>query len=437
MNVMKKTMFLLFLFAVMAHGNYASAQVVDSTSIIVPLGGNSWLNKSSQAKLDEKGLTNWAAVTDTISTYVQVAAAGELNIALRLQLPDGYSKIRLMVGETILTKTITKSDTEIVNFGRIEIKSPGYLQIKLQGQSKSASVYANVHDMVLSGPAIAKGAAYVMNNKGDYFYWGRRGPSVHISYQLPAAAKNKVEWFYNEVTVPTGNDVIGTFFMTDGFTVGYFGMQVNSPVERRILFSVWSPVNTDDPKSIPDSLSVKLLKKGANVHGGEFGGEGSGGQSYLNYPWVAGKTYAFLVHAQADSVARTTIFTAYFRPADQQKWMLIASFKRPRTGTYIQGEHSFLENFDPEMGNITRKVFYGNGWVADTAGNWYPLEDATFTGDATAYINYRKDYSGGVTENRFFLRNCGFFNDFTKLNSHFTRAASGKPHPKIDLQALP
>ena len=104
---------------------------------------------------------------------------------------------------------------------------------------------------------------------------------------------NNAEWFYNEITVPAGNDVIGSYFMADGFKEGYFGMQVNSPTERHILFSVWSPFQTDDPASIPEDKKIILLKKGANVHAGEFGNEGSGGQSYLNYNWKAAILMSF------------------------------------------------------------------------------------------------------------------------------------------------
>ena len=69
--------------------------------------------------------------------------------------------------------------------------------------------------------------------------------------------------------------------MVNGFGEGYFGMQCNSETERRILFSVWSPFDTQEPKLIPDSLKIKLLRKGEGVYIGEFGNEGSGGKSFL------------------------------------------------------------------------------------------------------------------------------------------------------------
>ena len=80
-----------------------------------------------------------------------------------------------------------------------------------------------------------------------------------------------------------------SYYMVAGFGEGYFGMQYNSPTERRVLFSVWSPFDTQDPKLIADAQKIKLLRKGKDVHIGEFGNEGSGGQSYLLYPWKAGE----------------------------------------------------------------------------------------------------------------------------------------------------
>jgi Domain of unknown function (DUF3472) len=47
-----------------------------------------------------------------------------------------------------------------------------------------------------------------------------------------------------------------------------FLFQVNSSTERRILFSVWSPCRTDDPKLIPTDEQIKLVKKGKNVYTG-------------------------------------------------------------------------------------------------------------------------------------------------------------------------
>jgi hypothetical protein len=201
-----------------------------------------------------------------------------------------------------------------------------------------------------------------------------------------------------------------------------------------MLFSVWSPYKTDNPGSIPEEYRIIMLKKGAGVITKEFGNEGSGGQSYLKFDWKSGNTYRFLLKGQP-SVNNSTDYTAYFYAPEAGKWELIASFRRPKTNNYLKSLYSFLENFMPETGNITRKGYYTNQWIMDTKGTWYELSDVKFTADATARKESRLDYSGGVENGSFFLRNCGFFSDKTNMDQLFTRPRTGI-HPQIDLSGL-
>lgn len=290
----------------------------------------------------------------------------------------------------------------------------------MKGLTKSGNSFAEISDILISGEA-AEGKVYYVK---DDFYWGRRGPSVHLRYDIPDEAKDIV-WFYNEITVPEGNDVLGSYFMADGFADGYFGMQVNGPDERRILFSVWSPYKTDNPKDIPEDYRIKLLKKGEDVYTGEFGSEGSGGQSFRKFMWKTGTTYRFLLKGEP-SENNSTDYTAYFFAPEVGSWQLIASFRRPKTENYLKSLYSFLENFHTETGFITRHALYSQQWVCTRAGKWYELTSARFTADATAKKESRLDYSGGVENGAFFLKNCGFFNEKTEINTVFSRGITGR-----------
>ena len=73
------------------------------------------------------------------------------------------------------------------------------------------------------------------------------------------------------MAVLKGSDLLGSYFMANGFAEGYFGIQVNSQTERIILLSLWSPLKTDDPTSIPEDQKIKLLKKGDDVISNDFG----------------------------------------------------------------------------------------------------------------------------------------------------------------------
>lgn len=145
--------------------------------------------------------------------------------------------------------------------------------------------------------------------------------------------KEDVEWFYNEVTVPEEGDFPSSYYMACGFGEGYFGMQNNSPHQRKILFSVWSSFNTDNPADIPDSLRVTLVKKGANTVIKEFGNEGSGGQGFMYYDWKPGERCRFLMGARPDGKGNT-VYTAYFFDNNKGEWVLVASFRRPKTSTW-------------------------------------------------------------------------------------------------------
>ncbi len=418
--------------------NYHSvnAGVLGSDSLVtVPIGGNTWgtSKDTTGGNISNNGIENWTNRDVNFTAYVRFAKKGKIKLWLNLQVPDGKSRMAITALKTTRQATVTGNSFKDCYIGEWDITDTGYVAFQIQGIGKTGLKFADISSIKLSGSALNDKTVYVKNNEGDFFYWGRRGPSVHLGYIMPD--KMNAAWFYNEVTVPKGNDVLHAYFMADGFAEGYFGMQVNSPTERHILFSVWSPFKTDNPGQIPDDQKIIMLKKGANVHTGEFGSEGSGGQSYLLYNWKAGNTYKFLMHAKPDG-NNHTIYTAYFFAPEVGKWQLIASFSRPQTNTYLKHLHSFLENFEPEQGTITRKVFFNNEWIADETGKWTELNKAKFTIDNTGLKGYRMDYAGGTADGAFYLKNCGFFNNYTERNTVFERPLTGKM-PDVKLDMLP
>lgn len=410
-----------------------STNPVPAETITLPLGGNTWVQGNTDKKhlLTARGIGNWNNNEVSFTTYVRINTAGTLQVKLKGKTTQAC-QLNMTIGGKKKTVKLSEADFQWVSAGEWALKDTGYIAIQLAAAGKQEGSI-DISDYELSGTAINTATAFVKNNEGNFFYWGRRGPSVHLNY--PFADSIQAEWFYNEITVPETQDVIGSYYMANGFGEGYFGIQVNSATERRILFSVWSPFSTDDPKSIPEDQRILMLKKGEQVHTGEFGNEGSGGQSYLRFPWKAGLTYGFLLRGVPDGNNNTT-YTAYFYDPEQGKWMLIASFKRPKTNKHLTRFHSFLENFNPDQGNLERRVLFGNQWIRDVKGNWMALKTAGFTYDNTAAKGYRKDYAGGIEGNRFFLKNCGFFNQSTPYKSSFTRTGGDKT-PVIDFDKLP
>ncbi len=410
-------------------GKQSIYQMHDANKMIVPIGGNTWTING--AKVSNKGLSDWTSSITSVQTYIYLSQNGTLHLSLNMN-PGGKNILKITI-QGISKEVAVEGEIENEFYvGTWENVQKGYVKIEMLGVSKSANSFGTVSSLGISGTSINSETTFVKDNIDNYFYWGRRGPSVHLKYTLPSF---DITDFYSEITVPEGNDVIGSYFMANGFAEGYFGIQVNSSTERRVLFSVWSPYATDNPASIPSEFKITMFKKGNNVHAGEFGNEGAGGQSYLIYPWKAGMTYKFLLRGQPES-DNSTNYTAYFFAPEENEWMLIASFKRPATQTYLKNLHSFLENFIPETGDQTRMAIYSNQWVRDSKGVWTALTSAKFTVDQTARKRFRLDYAGGVNGNAFYLKNCGFFFPSIPINSQFH---IDKPTmaPVIDFDKLP
>lgn len=397
-----------------------------SQNLKVALSGNAYVTAQRDgARIGEQGLTKWKNPASVVSVYFYLHQPEELKLSLKAH---GQSVLKVTCGGKKFQTKLTSDDLAVTPVGTVKIKTPGYVRVDIQGVKKSGETFGQISELLVEG---VKGKASYVTDFSDY--WGRRGPSVHMGYALP---QQPTEWFYNEIRVPKEGEVMHSYYMACGFGEGYFGIQFNSPTERRVLFSVWSPFDTQDPKLIPEADRIKMLRRGKEVHIGEFGNEGSGGQSYLKYPWKADETYKFLMRIRPDGKGNT-VYTAYFFAAEESEWRLIASFLRPKTDTWYTRAHSFLENFSPEQGYLARQVEFHNQWALGTDGVWRSTPQGTFTHDATAGAGVRLDYQGGLTTDKsaFYLKMGGFFNQSTPLRSKFERTSTGT-QPEIDFEEL-
>ena len=147
-------------------------------------------------------------------------------------------------------------------------------------------------------------------------------------------AGTNIAAFYCEVTAV--EEPTASFYMASGWHRGYFGMQVNSLTERRIIFSVWdSGGEAADRNKVSDENRVKLMGKGEGVYSGDFGNEGTGGHSHLKYQWKTGEKQRFIVTAQPTNET-FTIFSGYWFHPQKQEWFHISSWKAPKEGGWSE-----------------------------------------------------------------------------------------------------
>ena len=370
------------------------------------------------------GVTGWTDGKTALVWYGELKAAGQLSPSVSLHLPSGErTTLRLTVAGQSRTATVTGGLQPIVAaFGPMAISAPGPVRLTLEGVSKTGSGFGDVDALLLDGPA-AQGAHFSQAET-------RGAPSVHLWYTTPKGAQ--IAEFTNAVTVR--DSPLWSYFMGCGFSRGYFGIQVNSPTERRIIFSVWDAGNepTDRSKVAGDDR-VRLIAKGPGVFSDSFGHEGTGGHSHLVYPWKTGQTYRFLVSARPDGTG--TIYSGYFYFPQRKAWGLIASFRAPKDGGYLHGLYSFNEDFNGANGFERRRAEFGPQWIKTADGPWTELRTARFTHTKDG-VQERLDRAAGVVGNRFFLSNGGFVpTGDIKYGDEFTRPASGT-RPDITLPPL-
>ncbi|SDN50484.1 protein of unknown function [Janthinobacterium sp. OK676] len=397
----------------------AASVAAPATTATVELAGNAFITSGDAgAVINERGLAGWSSPDAVASTYFRVAEAGPVQVALDASLADGgNSTIRVKINGTPFDVKLAGKERKTYAVGTVNVPAAGYVKVDMQGLTRVKGTFGDVAAL-----KVTSNAALTYANDPANYYWSRRGPSVHMGYTVPA----NTEYFYNEMTIPKGQDAIGSYFMANGFSQGYMGIQVKSPSERWILFSVWDADN---------GAKTTLVSKGAGVVDNAFGGEGTGGQTYLSYNWAAGTTYRFITRARPDGNGGSD-YSAWFFAPETGKWRYIATWKRPAISTYLTGVHSFLENFIDTLGYTERRVQFGNQWARNVSGTWSEVTAGRFTGDATATNAQRMDYAGGLENGKFYLHNGGFFADYVKTSQNFTRPATGQA-PAVDVSALP
>ena len=377
-------------------------------------------------------ITNWNDPKTRLSFYMKVPNGGDLTLFVEASLIAGVEESTLVFSCNGQKKNVTVTRNGCIHVGTFKGIQPGYVRVDINGKSTtpSGTQFARIKEFIVEGDVLGPGTAYTPTEQLSEVYWYRRGPSVHLGYTLPAG---DVEWFYSEVEVPAGADIPDTYYMLTGFSEGYMGIQTHSDGRNSVLFSVWSPFTTDNPSEIPDEYKVRTLKKGEGVTAQDFGNEGSGGQSFMDYDWKPGTTYRTLVHVRPNGDGSTD-YTGYFGD-ENGNWHLLASFRRPKTNTWYKGAHSFLECFNPNTSIWAREARYRNQWAVMSDGTFKEITECRFTCDNTGRAGVRADMTGGVDGNDFFLRNCGFINEKTAYGSTFSRQPQGNK-PEIDFSTL-
>ncbi|MDI6451369.1 DUF3472 domain-containing protein [Anaerobaca lacustris] len=412
----KKSYLLVIVLAVLAGPAVGAMRVPGYTAYLEP--------DMRGARVSERsGVTRWTDPAVKVLWFGQIKTPGTLDGAVTMRLGQGAtSKLRLTVAGRSREVTATGGGEEPVTvpFGSFEVAEAGYQRFTLESLNAPGEPAGDIEALVLDGPA-AHEAHFNLKSR-------RNAASVHLVY--PVEKDVKVAAFYCEMIGVA--EPIWTYYMACGWHRGYFGMQVNSPTERRIIFSVWdSGDEAIDRDKVADENRVTLMGKGEGVYAGDFGNEGTGGHSHLKYMWKTGERQRFLVTAEPTDETHT-VYSGYWFHPDNKRWMLISSWRAPKEGGYMRGLYSFSENFGGANGHLLRKARYGNQWIRTAEGRWIELTTARFSHDPTGKAD-RHDRFMGLEDGWFFLSHGGFVPGFTAYGESFTRPAAANPPTGIVL----
>ncbi len=410
-----------------------------STAVEIP-AFTAYANEEQPAKLkdrnwrqrvrisEDNGITNWKGDAESVSWFGQFSRDGIVECHINwTPAADGDYSFELEVLDQLKTVHVNEAvagSSMKVDLGSFTIpEGTGYAEFRLRSKNGDGTDNGRIESLVLVDPD----ASMVLED----FHFNpeprRNAASVHLFY--PVDRDVEVAAFYCEMKAL--EDPVWSYYMATGWHRGYFGMQVNSDTERRIIFSVWdSGDEAIDRGRVADENRVKLVARGEGVHTNDFGNEGTGGHSHLKYMWKTGTTQKFVVTARPVD-GRRTIFSGYYFHPDKNEWMLISSWNAPKDGGYLRGLYSFSENFVGANGHLLRKALYGNQWIRDSSGRWIELTEAGFSHDPTGRTN-RLDRFMGLEDGQFFLSHGGFVNGYTEYGKRFTRKAVGVP-PELEL----
>ncbi|WP_316838672.1 DUF3472 domain-containing protein [Pedobacter gandavensis] len=229
-------------------------------------------------------------------------------------------------------------------------------------------------------------------NQTDY----QSSPSVHLSFSSTQPTTKSYNWIYQEIMVPKGADPLATYYMSLGFYRGYMGIQTNSETERRVLFSVWDSKDAENDKTITAHDYVSFVDKDKSTTVNTFGGEGTGGQSYVKTAnWKSNEPVKFLMNVLKQD-NNSVVLSAWYK-LEGEDWKYVATWRAPKEQRMFDGFYSFLENFGYTNGQIRREAYYYNAWgQEDQTGKWVNLNKVRFS-NTDGKPGQRIDYEQGVS----------------------------------------
>jgi hypothetical protein len=203
---------------------------------------------------------------------------------------------------------------------------------------------------------------------------------------------------------------------------------LRKPEQKVAIFSVWDPTAGDDPNAVATEDRVEVLHADPEARIKRFGGEGTGGQCQIDFPWRVGETNRFVVRAKVEG--EKTAYAGYLYWTERKAWRHLVTFRTRTRGQPLKGYYSFIEDFrrDGQSVHDVRRARFGNGWVKAPGGDWVSLTRARFTA-SNAEWESKENIDAGLADLGFYLATGGDTKSSRALRSVIERPPAGAVLP--------
>ena len=197
-----------------------------------------------------------------------------------------------------------------------------------------------------------------------------------------------------------------------GFTVksddglpggGYAGFQVLEDGRKVAIMSIWKLFLTDKDGNSQELNAKRTYPNDPSI-AGEFGGEGTGVQTLVDYDWQAGKTYRTLIQCGETSEGNCEV-TFSVCDLETGEWTKLVAYDLGFRDTHILAAGCFLENYLPETAGAVRTVEWSNYRAKDLkTGSWVSAKAAKI---GRQFKDWPGSYSFGSSDSCFWAITTG------------------------------
>lgn len=172
----------------------------------VPLSGNAFRTAPNPGRIgyQRDSVIGWSDQEGIISVFVYVDRPAKLDLAIVAQTAGGDASIVVKAGPATFPLHLQSETLSNHQLGHLSVPNAGYVRLDFKGNESNGTHFGFLKDLLVTSTTQDLRLDFVRNNSGNMFYWGRRGASVHLRYDVPQ--DNPIQYAYNEITVPPNED---------------------------------------------------------------------------------------------------------------------------------------------------------------------------------------------------------------------------------------